>query len=75
MEYQGTMLMIMQECPVCGRQFGTPYKREESGRKWGYMIPIRKREKIRYVRVCSYTCQKNGAYTFKMKERKENRNG
>lgn len=61
MEYQGSKLISLHVCPVCGCRFGVPYK---TGQNWRYMIPMRRKGKMRYVRVCSYSCQQKGMTAF-----------
>lgn len=61
MEYQGSQLISLHTCSVCGCRFGVPYK---SGQNWGYVIPMRRRGKLRNVRVCSYSCQRKGMTAY-----------
>lgn len=65
MEYQGSQLISLHMCSICGRRFGVPYK---SSRNWRYVIPVRRKGKLRYLRVCSYGCQQKGIIAYSVQE-------
>lgn len=65
MEYQGSQLISLHMCSICGCRFGVPYK---FSRNWRYVIPVRRKGKLRYLRVCSYGCQQKGMTAFDAEE-------
>lgn len=68
MEYQGSQLISLHICSVCGRRFSVPYK---SGQNWGYVITMRRKGKLRSARVCSYSCQRK--YVLQEQEKVKNK--
>lgn len=66
MEYRGSQLVSIHTCSICGRSYGVPYK---ACRKWRYVIPERRKGKIRHTRVCSYGCQQKGIAAYAAQSR------